>query len=548
MLGFLAYSYEKAPSLHQMSRMMAHLQRNHLVALAILVVIALAVRLPGVFSRAIWYDESITLLETAGHANPTWSESPTPAAAQKALLSGHPPISEIARGLRETDVHPPVYYVSLSLWQRVAGPSIESARLFSVAWSIVSVALLYQLLLAAGFAQPWAPSLVFALSSGAVHYAHESRNYSMAMCLVLAAALAAFLANKHSIDTKKFLLFSTCLAILSGLSFQTNYLSIFSIILILLWYVFWIQKERRIWAISAVMIAALITFLNLGTFKAQLGARPNQFQKELGFGEELAKIFDFNCTIIWNPVTSNIAIMITIFFSIVLLAIISFMYCRKNWKSIDKKLLTLIVGLAVAPSLGVLLLDLVFSKDLGKSSYVLFGGPALIVLLTMVFSGASSSGPFSSWRSAVGLRKAAGYLLALILGLQLTGINFGLERTPNFAGSTLRSTISRIQNSSSDPVIVVGAGHGRGDPACVVYEAAPETMISVVNDDTDIEALSAQLAGFEDVWLVFAKGRRTSDAEERLYSLLTDGGGYRAVSRATRLAHLKKTEPSRGGG
>ena len=82
-------------------------QRKDLLALGFLVLITVIVRVPGVFNRAIWYDEAITLLETAGHAIPTWSGLPTPARTQKELLEGSPSLGEVATGLRETDVHPP---------------------------------------------------------------------------------------------------------------------------------------------------------------------------------------------------------------------------------------------------------------------------------------------------------------------------------------------------------------------------------------------------------------------------------------------------------
>ena len=95
------------------------MQRKDLLALAILVLITVAVRLPGVFNRAIWYDEAITLLETAGNAVPTWSALPTPAASQKKLMVGSPSLGEVATGLRETDVHPPVYYGLLSIWRQI---------------------------------------------------------------------------------------------------------------------------------------------------------------------------------------------------------------------------------------------------------------------------------------------------------------------------------------------------------------------------------------------------------------------------------------------
>ena len=46
------------------------LERKDLLALAALILITLAVRIPGVYSRAIWYDEAVTLLGRYADAFP----------------------------------------------------------------------------------------------------------------------------------------------------------------------------------------------------------------------------------------------------------------------------------------------------------------------------------------------------------------------------------------------------------------------------------------------------------------------------------------------
>ena len=166
------------------------LHRKDLLALAVLILITVMVRIPGVFNRAIWYDEAITLLETAGNANPTWSAHPTPAATQKELLVGSPTFAEVAAGLRETDVHPPVFYWMMSAWRQAAGESIESARFFSVFWSTATVIVLFLLLRASDFSRPFWPCLVFSLSSGAVHYGHEARNYALGMFFIIFASFS----------------------------------------------------------------------------------------------------------------------------------------------------------------------------------------------------------------------------------------------------------------------------------------------------------------------------------------------------------------------
>jgi hypothetical protein len=517
------------------------MQRKDLMVLAILVVITVAVRIPGVFTRAIWYDESITLLETAGNADPSWSALPTPAATEKELLVGSPTLGEVAAGLRETDVHPPVYYGLLSIWRRATGESLEAARLFSVLWSTACVIFLYLLLRVFGFARPFWPSLVYSLSSGAVHYGHEARNYSLAMFLVIFSAfLGHFLIQIESNRRRKFWFLSASTATCCALAFQTNYLTVFPISLILAWCFAWAPKKQKIYVIPTIILTVMISLVGFGMLTNQLGARPNQFQKALGFGQELAKIINANFEMLWNPVASSSGIRWTVIGTVFVLVLLSAAYLKTAWDAIDKRFLTLIAGMAVAPSLGVLALDLLFGKNLGKSSYVLFGTPAIVVLLTLAVGDRSERTVGESRGSNIHLARVVGFIIPFFVGLQLTGINFDLERTPGFAGSTLRSLAAKIEASSPAPVVVVGAGHGRGDPASVIYELAPQTTVCVVDNDSDLWFLSSELAAFDDIWIVFAKGRVTAAVERSLFEIITERGDYRVVSKAKRVAHLRR--------
>jgi hypothetical protein len=254
------------------------------------------------------------------------------------------------------------------------------------------------------------------------------------------------------------------------------------------------------------------------------------------------KIVDSNFVMLWSPVTSSSGIRWAVIGSVLVLLLLGSAYMKAAWSAIDKRLFTLMAGLAIAPSLGVLALDLLFSKNLGKSSYVLFAGPAIVVLLTLAVGDRSERKVGDTRWSAASLARMVAYIIPFFIGLQLTGINFDLERTPGFAGSTLRSLAARIEASSRSPVVVVGAGHGRGDPATVIYELAPETPVSVVDNDSDLSRLSSELASFDEIWIVFAKGRMTADVEQSLFEVLTKNGEYRVVSRAKRVAHLKKAQ------
>lgn len=516
-------------------------QRQDLVVLGVLVLITLAVRLPGVFNRAIWYDEAITLLETAGNAIPVWSDQPTPARTQKQHLVGSPSLREVAVGLRTTDVHPPVYYGLLSMWRRLAGGSLETARLFSVVWSAFTVILFYLLLRASGVQRPLAPSLVYALTSGAVHYAHEARNYSLALFFLLAAAFFAYVSTTRVEDNRRqFWLFSLAMAVFCSLAFQTHYLAIFPVLYLLIWYVCWIPRGRRLLSIPAIILTIGISSIGMSTLAAQLGARPKQFQKELGFLQELWKIVDFNFEMLWNSAVSSTGVFIAVAGTVAVLMTIGIWYTKSAWDEIDTRLFTMMTGLAIVPSLGVLALDLIFSKNLGKSSYVFFAGPALVYLLTLSAANRSYRQAGDPRRSTVGLAQAAFCIVPFFLGLQLAGVNFDLEKTPGFAGSSLRSLTAEIEASSPSPVVVIGAGHGRGDPATVIYELAPDISVCVIDRESDIVKLSAELAGFDDIWIVFAKGRLTAAAESSLVEALTASREYRVVLRNKRVARLKK--------
>jgi hypothetical protein len=272
---------------------------------------------------------------------------------------------------------------------------------------------------------------------------------------------------------------------------------------------------------------------------AQLGARPKQFQKALGFGDEIVKIIDFNYSILWNPVYYSSGITTAVVVTLIVFVTLSFWYVLTHRKEIDKRTTSLMIGLAVAPSAGIVVLDMLFNKDLGKSSYVFFAGPAVVFLLALAAGTRTVADDVAGTRGR-GLWRAFVVAVGFFAGLQLTGINFDLERTPGFAGSTIRSMAATIEASSPSPLVVIGAGHGRGDPASLIYELSSETLVCVVSPDSDPIDLRRRIAAYEDVWFVFAKGRKTAAVEDQLYEGLTDGGGYRVVSRSKRLAHLRK--------
>ena len=141
------------------------------IKIAAILVLALFVRLLGIASRPIWYDEAFAIL---------FSEK-----GLSAMLYG----TLAPTGAGSADIHPLGYYTLLWLWMKIFGESLIATRLLSIIAGLVSVYLVYLISLAAlSDTKPALLSMLFAsLAPFQVHYAQEIRMYSfLSMWLLLA--------------------------------------------------------------------------------------------------------------------------------------------------------------------------------------------------------------------------------------------------------------------------------------------------------------------------------------------------------------------------
>jgi hypothetical protein len=106
-----------------------------------LLLLAALVLTTAAWLRSAEYDEQYTLFVTAGTPRPDWPAAAFPAGDVALVQAGHATLGGIARDLRTTDVHPPLYFWTVSLWRLVFGPSLFAARMLSVLCGTVSIAL-----------------------------------------------------------------------------------------------------------------------------------------------------------------------------------------------------------------------------------------------------------------------------------------------------------------------------------------------------------------------------------------------------------------------
>ena len=106
----------------------------------LVLVLAAAVLTAGAWNRSAEYDEQYTLFLIAGTARPVWPETPVPVAAIRAAQTGRGALPALARDLRRTDVHPPLYFLAVSGWRALTGDGLFATRLLSVGLAVGALA------------------------------------------------------------------------------------------------------------------------------------------------------------------------------------------------------------------------------------------------------------------------------------------------------------------------------------------------------------------------------------------------------------------------
>jgi 4-amino-4-deoxy-L-arabinose transferase-like glycosyltransferase len=146
-------------------------ERTFNAKVAAILVLAFCVRLLGIASRPIWYDEAFAIL---------FSEK-----GLSAMLYG----TLAPTGAGSADIHPLGYYTLLWLWMKLFGESLVATRLLSIMAGIISVYLIYLIALEMlSDVKAARLSMLFAaLAPFQIHYSQEIRMYSfLAMWLLLA--------------------------------------------------------------------------------------------------------------------------------------------------------------------------------------------------------------------------------------------------------------------------------------------------------------------------------------------------------------------------
>ena len=218
---------------------------------AAILILAFGVRLLGLVSRPIWYDEAFAIL---------FSEK-----GISAMLYG----TLAPTGAGSADIHPLGYYTLLWLWMKIFGESLIATRLLSIIAGLVSVYLVYLIAMEAlSDAKTARLSMLFAaLAPFQIHYSQEIRMYSfLAMWLLLATY--AYQRGSRTGNWNWWLVFSVAAA----LAQYTHNLAAFYLIALVLLSI--LQRDWR--TLRAVVLAGVGAVILYAPWLFQL---PAQFSK-----------------------------------------------------------------------------------------------------------------------------------------------------------------------------------------------------------------------------------------------------------------------------
>ena len=147
--------------------------------------------------RSAEYDEQYTLFLTGGVARPIWGSDAITAREVQALQHGRAGSSAIARDLRATDVHPPLYFWTTAEWRRLMGDSLFVARLASVLFSLVTLGLIAIIARSVGI-PPVAAILLTVGCYGFAYTGATARAFAMAQMLSVAGVAVLITARSRS--------------------------------------------------------------------------------------------------------------------------------------------------------------------------------------------------------------------------------------------------------------------------------------------------------------------------------------------------------------
>jgi len=462
---------------HIVSQLLArNPDRRIVVAVLGLAVLLLAV---AATQRGTEYDEGYTLLLTTGHARPVWPSEPASAAALRATVAGTSDLGAIAGDLRTGDVHPPLYFWTLSLWQRLAGGGTVAARGLSVLFGVGALALV-GVIARLGALPPAAAMLLTLGCYGFAYVSHIARGFALAQVLTLGGvAMIVAATGRDKPARARALTLAIGGGALLGAAVLSNYLAAFIGAATLVW-LLW--RSPRLFAGGVLAFAACLPAA-LSFFIDQRGSRAGQFPAfdAIAAVARLAQYAAgavFGALPLYAPGVARPVVAAALAAALAAL----FMVIVARWRHFGAPATNVLLALAAAaPPLGLLTLGLAFDTTPIELRYLAFATPFVSLLLAGAILSLGRRGPM---------------LLACVVAIQAASIA-GLLTRPESAQPQRAAARAAAALAGPDGLVLVAFGHdGVGVTYPFVAESPDATRLLVVPSGADAAWIARRTAPY----------------------------------------------------
>lgn len=450
------------------------------------------------WSRGPEYDEGYTRFLSAGTPRPAWPEGTFTAGDARSFYAGHSSAASLARDLRQTDVHPPLYFWSVAAWRGLFGTDLLTTRLFSVLCALASLALVARI--ARLTAIP--PLSAMALTLGCYGFAYTSviaRGFALAQTLTLAGVTLVILAARAGRPPRAAAAAALGAGIACGLATFTNYLAAFAGAAALLWLLLRRWRHPSVWIAAAGGYAAVLPAV-LWFFLAQRDSRTGQFPP-FELMPSIARLAQYAAGALFGGLplyvpTGPARLAVGTGLALLLAALPAAV--AWHWRAVATPGTRWLLAMAaVASPLGLLALGLVFDNTPIELRYLSFSIPFVALLLAGALGSLSDR-----WRvAALGL--VAAVQGAAIIGLMAAGPTMQPQGQAARDAAALAEGGVALVPYGNDGVGVLGA----------FVAAAPDTQrILAVRPDASPENLHRALTGTTRVVVVALELDRDSRA------------------------------------
>ncbi|MGH7153242.1 MAG: hypothetical protein ACREF3_04875 [Acetobacteraceae bacterium] len=451
-------------------------------AVPLVMVLAASVLTGAAVLRGFEYDEAYSMFLTSGIARPAWPTTVFAAGSiRHDFIAGASPVG-IARDLRTTDVHPPLYFWLLEAWRRVIGNGLVAARMLSVLCALG--ALLVVGAIARLSRVPPAPAMVLTLGCYAFTYTGVvARGFALAQLLSLSGVALCLMTVRKDRAPVAF-----GAGLLLGAASFANYLAAFVGAAALSW--LGAVCPRRLWPAALTGFTVVIP-ADLWFFLAQRGSRQGQFPPfhllaglvRLGRCIGGATLGGLPLYVSPSSRSAATALLCGVLAGLAVLV-------AMQWRCIGRATTRwLLLGCAVAPAAGLIALGVVFDTTPIELRYLAFATPFAGVLL----AGAIGSLP----------RPASLLAGTVVGGLQALAL-VGLLTRPETMQPARATAAAAAWVGGSAVVLLPQGNDGVGLVGPFLAEAPDRLRVRVVGRDESVAGIRADAAGFRRTVIVLS--------------------------------------------